>query len=80
MSSICVPVVCSPVGANKEIVANGKVGFWARDDKEWIERLSLLITNPDLRQKMGERGRERIKQGYSLQAIASKLVDMLNKL
>lgn len=78
--AVGVPVVCSPVGANKEIVADGKVGFWARDDKEWIERLSLLITNPDLRQKMGERGRERIKQGYSLQAIASKLVDMLNKL
>jgi hypothetical protein len=78
--AVGVPVVCSPVGANKEIVADGKVGFWARDDKEWIERLSMLITNPDLRQKMGERGRERIEQGYSLQAIAPKLVDMFNKL
>lgn len=78
--AVGVPVVCSPVGANKEIVADGKVGFWARDDKEWIERLSLLITNPDLRQKMGELGRERIEQKYSLQAIAPKLVDMLNKL
>jgi glycosyltransferase involved in cell wall biosynthesis len=78
--AVGVPVVCSPVGANKEIVADGKVGFWARDDMEWIERLSLLITNPDLRLKMGERGRERIEQKYSLQSIAPKLVDMLNKL
>ena len=78
--AVGVPVVCSPVGANKEIVADGKVGLWARDDKEWIERLSLLITNPDFRQKMGELGRERIEQKYSLQAIAPKLVDMLNKL
>lgn len=78
--AVGVPVVCSPVGANKEIVADGEVGFWAADDKEWIERLSTLIANTELRQEMGERGRKMIEQKYSLQALAPTLVDMLNKL
>lgn len=77
--AVGVPVVCSPVGANKEIVTEG-VGFWASDTQEWIEKLGILIDNPGLRKKMGERGRERIKKEYSLQAMAPKLVDILSHL
>ncbi len=78
--AVGVPVVCSPVGANKEIVSNGKVGFWASDTGEWIEKLGILIENPELRKQMGERGRERIKREYSLQAMTPKLVDILTQL
>jgi len=75
-----VPVVCSPVGANKEIVVDGKVGFWASDQKEWIEKLSILIENPELRSKMGKKGRTRIEKEYSLQAMGPKLIAMLIQL
>lgn len=78
--AVGVPVVCSPVGANKEIVPDGEVGFWARDEGEWIERLRALITNPGLRQRMGEKGRKRIAQGYSLQAMAPTMIGILNQL
>ena len=78
--AVGVPVVCSPVGANKEIVSDGDVGFWARDTREWIEKLSLLIENPGLRKEMGKKGRKRIERQYSLQAIAPQLVDVLAQL
>lgn len=78
--AVGVPVICSPVGANKEIVKDGEVGLWASDTREWIDKLSLLIDNPELRKKMGETGRERIKKRYSLQAMGPKLVDILTQL
>jgi hypothetical protein len=78
--AVGVPVVCSPVGANKEIVPDGHAGFWARDAGEWVERLSALITDPDLRQRMGKKGRERIAQEYSLQAVAPRIVNILTQL
>jgi glycosyltransferase involved in cell wall biosynthesis len=78
--AVGVPVVCSPVGANKEIVIDGEVGFWARNQREWIEKLSMLIENPELRSTMGKKGRERIAQAYSLQAMAPTLIDMLVQL
>jgi glycosyltransferase involved in cell wall biosynthesis len=78
--AVGVPVICSPVGANKEIVSDGDVGLWARDTREWIEKLSLLIDKPELRKEMGEKGRKRIERRYSLQAIVPQLVDMLAQL
>lgn len=78
--AVGVPVVCSPVGANKEIVIDGEVGFWARDQREWIEKLSILIGNPELRKKMGARGRERIKKEYSVQAMGPTLFNLLTQL
>jgi glycosyltransferase involved in cell wall biosynthesis len=78
--AVGVPVICSPVGANKEIVTNGEVGFWASNQREWIDKLSLLIDKLELRRKMGEKGRERIERRYSLQAMAPQIVDMLTQL
>ncbi|MBN1255778.1 MAG: glycosyltransferase family 4 protein [Deltaproteobacteria bacterium] len=78
--AVGIPVICSPVGANKEIVSDGDVGLWARDTREWIEKLSLLIEKPEMRKKMGEKGRERIEKQYSLQAVAPKLIDILSRL
>ena len=75
-----VPAVCSPVGANKEIVTNEEVGFWAHDERDWVEKLGMLIENPGLRRDMGKKGVERIEKEYSLQAITPKIVDMLTQL
>lgn len=75
-----VPAVCSPVGANKEIVTNEEVGFWAYEERDWIEKLSMLIGNPELRTRMGKKGAERIEKEYSLQAMAPKLVALMTQL
>jgi hypothetical protein len=71
--AVGVPVVCSPVGANKEIVRDGEEGFWARDNNECVDRLSVLIRDRQLRKRMGEQGRKRIEKDYSLQAMAPQL-------
>jgi glycosyltransferase involved in cell wall biosynthesis len=74
-----VPVVCTPVGVNRDVVQDGINGFWAITDEEWIEKLSILIEDPSLRQKMGLHGRELVRESYSIQGCAPKFYGVLDE-
>ena len=74
-----VPVVCTPVGINKDLVEDGTNGFWAMTPEEWEEKLSLLIENPGLREQMGREGRRRVLQDYAYQACAPRLFSILTR-
>jgi glycosyltransferase involved in cell wall biosynthesis len=78
--SVGLPVVCTPVGINSDIIQNGENGFWAANDQEWIDRLSILIQNPDLRYQMGLRGIEKVEEEYSLKVTSEKLFYILRHL
>jgi len=73
-----IPCVASPVGVNTEIIQDGFNGFLARNEEEWIEKLSLLIENPELRQKMGENGRAIAEEKYSLRVNAPRFLAVFN--
>ena len=71
------PVVASPVGANTEIVEHGVNGFLAESAEEWLEALTVLRDDPDLRKKMGTEGRRIVERKYCLQVTAPLLVSLL---
>ena len=52
------PVVCSPVGHNRQVVAHGVVGYFARSEHEWVQCLERLIDDPELRARLGRAGRQ----------------------
>ena len=72
-----VPVVCTPVGINKDLVEDGVNGFYAMTPEEWEEKLSLLIENSGLRERMGREGRRRVLENYTFQACAPRLLSIL---
>lgn len=74
-----VPVVCSPVGMNREIVEPGVNGFWAATDEEWEERLVELIESRDLRHEMGLRGRRKVEGNYTVAVNAPRLLKVLKQ-
>jgi glycosyltransferase involved in cell wall biosynthesis len=78
--SVGVPVVCTPVGINSDIVKDGENGFWAIGQQEWVEHLSTLIQNPDLRHQMGLKGIEMVEREYSLTATSEKFFNVLQSL
>ncbi len=78
--SVGVPVVCTPVGVNSDIVKDGENGFWAMNQEEWANRLSTLIENPELRQRMGSRGIETVEREYSLAVTSEKFLIVLQGL
>jgi glycosyltransferase involved in cell wall biosynthesis len=71
------PVVASPVGANCEIVDEDHNGLFANDGAQWTTALRRLVNDAALRQRLGNAGREVVERHYSVQALASRLVALL---
>jgi glycosyltransferase involved in cell wall biosynthesis len=69
-----VPTVATAFGANTEITLHGRTGFLANTHDEWVGYLSELLSNKTLATTMGLKGRERVRDEYSVQANAPKLV------
>jgi glycosyltransferase involved in cell wall biosynthesis len=61
-----VPTIMSPVGVNKDIINHGVNGFLASTEEEWVNCLSQLIENENLRVTLGKAGRETVIQHYSV--------------
>jgi glycosyltransferase involved in cell wall biosynthesis len=74
-----VPVVCTPVGINKDLVEDGVNGFYAMSPEEWEKKLSLLIESSQLRAQMGREGRRRVLRNYTFQACAPHLFSILDR-
>lgn len=73
-----IPAVASPVSANKEIVADGVNSYLAGSLEEWLEKICSLLQSTQLRQDMGQHGRETVEQRFSIQTNLSKLIDVID--
>jgi glycosyltransferase involved in cell wall biosynthesis len=71
-----VPVVASPVGANREVVTS-ECGILADGASDWLHALTTLAADESLRYSMGRAGRERVEQHYSLKVAAPRLAEVL---
>jgi glycosyltransferase involved in cell wall biosynthesis len=70
-----VPAVLAAVGMNNDVVEDGINGFLAKNEDEWLDKLSQLIDDRGLRYKMGRAGRQTIEEDFSCQA---KYMDYIN--
>ncbi|GAB4482089.1 MAG: glycosyltransferase family 4 protein [Anaerolineales bacterium] len=73
------PVIASPVGANAQIVEDGRTGFLAETPQQWTEAILALAQSPALRREMGRAGRARFEANYSLQVAAPRLLAFLRQ-
>ncbi len=74
------PVVANPVGVHVEMVRHGENGFLVRTPAEWAEAVGELVQSPLLRRCMGEEGRKRVEQDYSVAAGAGRWAALLHRL
>lgn len=77
-SAMKIPVVASNIGGVPEVVIHNKTGFLFKpgDIKELEKYLKILITNKELREKMGIEGRKFVLDKYNWE----KNVDEMEKL
>lgn len=68
--------VLSPVGVNVDIIEHGVNGFLASDEQQWYELLCELIENPELRQKIGNAGRETVVKRFSFDSQKQRYVGL----
>ena len=73
------PAVASPVGVNTEILEHRSTGILASTDREWHEALRCLLSNPQLRQQMGEAARLRCENHYSVKRWLPVLLQLFEK-
>ncbi len=72
------PVVAFNVDGAKEIVIDGQTGFLvkSKDINELAEKIKILLENPEIAEKMGKVGREKILSMFSV----DKMVDEIEKI
>lgn len=75
--SCAVPVVVSPVGMNREVLARGSCGYGADSDAEWVEALESLCLSPDKARAYGECGRAIVERHYSTGAVTPQVAEVI---
>jgi glycosyltransferase involved in cell wall biosynthesis len=75
-----IPVVASPVGVNCDIVEQDKNGYLAATRDQWIDSLRRLADDSDLRWRLGQEGRKRVKEKYSLQAVLPRMISFYHEI
>jgi len=78
--ALATPTVMSAVGVNTEIIEDGVNGYLANHTAEWIEKLTNLIENPNLRATLGENARRTVKEKYSVEANKELYLQSFKKL
>jgi len=74
------PAVASPVGANRQIVADGETGFLAGGPEAWLSALRRLRDDEGLRESMGAAARRRAERQFSLQVTAPQLIAAIGEI
>lgn len=73
-----IPAVVSPVGMNKEVIADGISGFLCSNETQWSETLIKLIENQSLREQIGKEGRKVVQEKYSVKQYSNNYLKLFD--
>lgn len=73
------PVISTIEGGIRDIVESEKTGYLVqqRDTKGLVKHLEYLLQNPDLRKQMGQAGRKRYEEQFTLEKFEQNLKQIL---
>ncbi len=71
-----IPALASPVGVNSIIIDDGTNGFLCNSLVQWEESIQKLLEDPELRNRMGTSGREKIVNNYSVESNSSNFLSL----
>lgn len=70
-----IPVVSTTVGSIPDVVIDGETGFVVppRDSSALAEKILALLDNPELRHRMGAKGRGLVEASYSIEKMLDRM-------
>ncbi len=74
-----IPSVISPVGVNTEIIQQEENGFLAKSPEAFYLHLKRLLNDKKLRLLIGQKGKETIKERYSVDANYKHYLNLFKK-
>jgi glycosyltransferase involved in cell wall biosynthesis len=77
-----VPVIGSDVGGTREAIDDKTTGFVVSldNENEIYEKTKLLLGDKALRDKMGQAGKKRVDENFSLDTLGKNFEQLLTKL
>lgn len=72
------PVIGGDVGGIRFQIKDGENGFLVSSIKEAAEKIVLLLKNKKLRDSMGEKGREKVKNQFLMLRLLEDYLDLFN--
>lgn len=72
--SLGMPAIAAPVGVNSKIIDHGHTGYLCITHQEWKDAIEKLLTDTELRVRMGKASRERVEQYYSVSSNTSSFL------
>jgi glycosyltransferase involved in cell wall biosynthesis len=67
-----VPVVVSPVGMNREVLALGNIGYGPQTENEWVEALDAILRNRWKAATLGRNARQLAVSDFSLDVLSNR--------
>lgn len=76
------PVIATEVGGNPELILKGKSGFLvpSAEPEKLAEKMVLLLKDENLRREMGEEGKNRVKEKFSLERMAKNYEELYSSI
>ncbi len=74
--AVGIPFVMTPIGVCAEIGEANKTHFAAKSSEEWYRAIEKLISQPDLRRKMGAAARQYSLANFTLEIQTEKLAEV----
>lgn len=71
------PLICNPTAADELVIENGKTGFLARNEDEWVELLSTLALDAELRESVGRAAYNAASRSFSVSTITKKYLSFI---
>jgi phosphatidyl-myo-inositol dimannoside synthase len=78
-SATGLPVVAGDSGGAPDAVLDGETGWVVHDTEETASRIIRLLADPDLRRRMGERGRQWVEERWRWDLLADRLRELLQQ-
>jgi glycosyltransferase involved in cell wall biosynthesis len=74
-----IPAICTDMGANRDVIEQGKNGFLAKGQEEWLKYFDMLIEDKTLRNNLGDEARNTVVEKYSMEKCAELFADVARK-
>jgi glycosyltransferase involved in cell wall biosynthesis len=72
-----IPVVADDVGVSAKVIGHQRAGLIAHGDDQWTRSLATLAADPQLRARLGAKGRQQVEESYSVERWAPRLAEVL---
>ena len=77
--AMSLPTISTNYGTAQEIISHGENGFLANSDDEWVELLTKLIDDHQLRQDLGRNARQTVEERYSTGVVKEQYLRVLTQ-